>query len=122
MSKIRPLGKLQFSKSAAADVIAYNLYGAPVPKKTDGTDDTPPVLDYSANFLGQFPAPDATQETVVIDLSTVNGLMAADGEDFVFAVASQDAAGNISDMSATVIHPLDETPPDAPTNLVWIDG
>lgn len=119
MSRIRPLGILQFSKSNAVDVIAYNLYGKPVASDVDAAS---VAFDYDKDLLQQFPAPDASQSVVQIDLSKVNGLTASDGGNYAFAVASVDQANNISDFSAAIIHPLDATAPDAPTNLQWLDA
>lgn len=122
MSQVRPLGRLKFAKSVATDVVAYNLYGVAVAKNADGTPGRPPALDYAKNLLGSFPAPAATEANVVIDLAGINGLAVSDGQTYEFAVASVDSAGNISDFSASITHPLDQTPPDAPTGLVWEDA
>lgn len=115
--QIRPLGTLTFNKSTAADVVAYNLYGVAVTTAADGT--TTPVVAYD-NLVGSTPAPAATEAKVSFDLSTLNGLKGATGETYSFAVASVDATGNVSDLSASIIHPLDQTPPDAPTGLEWV--
>ena len=119
MSRIRPLGILQFNKSNAADVRGYNLYGKAVAANTDPST---VAFDYDKDLLQQFPAPDASQPVVQIDLSQVNGLTASDGGSYAFAVAAVDQANNISDFSGAIIHPLDATAPDAPTNLQWVDA
>lgn len=108
MSMVKPKGKFRFQASDAGDVTQYNLYG----KQDDGTDLT------QENLLMSIPAVNG-QVDYEINIADIPGLVGANGENFVFAVASQDSSGNISDFSEKQTVPLDETPPDAPKNFTY---
>jgi hypothetical protein len=113
MSLIKPKGKFNWQASTAADVVQYNLYG----KQADADPPESTVLA-PENLLYSIPVV-AGQTDYSINLSDIPGLLGANGENFVFSVASQDGSGNVSDFSNVAVIPLDETPPDAPTNFTY---
>jgi len=96
---------------AGADVVQYNIYG--LPATATPPESTP--IDLS-NLLTFVPVVTG-QAHYTLDLATIPGLLAANGEPYIFAVAAQDGAGNISDFSNVTVITLDETPRTRPQIL-----
>ncbi len=114
MSFVRPTGKFRWNASLAPDVVQYNIYGKQA--DADPPSDTQLTL---ADLKFTIPAVPGQAEYEV-NLADIPGLVGANGETYVFAVASQDAAGNISDFSQLAVFPLDATAPDAPGNFTFV--
>lgn len=112
----RPLGIFTFSAARNDDgsidnsVGQYNLYGKPGDENAsfDPTD-----LKYSIEAV-------ADQPTYSVDLGLIPGLLATNGENYAFAVAAQDRAGNIADFSNVQSFPLDEKAPNRITDFAYV--
>jgi len=114
MSLIRPKGKFTFSAAKLDDgttidpsVVSYNFYGAP-----SAPDFVPEDLKFSVPAV-------TDQATYEIDLADVPGLLGANGETYMFAVAAVDGAGNVADYSNRAEFPLDEKAPNAIADFAY---
>ena len=113
MALVKPKGKFSWTASAATDVVQYNLYG----KQADA--DPPENTELKPENLLHSITAVPGQTNYEVNLADIPGLVGANGENYVFAIASQDGSGNVSDFSNVAVIPLDETPPDAPTNFTY---
>lgn len=112
----KPLGMFTFSAAKNDDgsidnsVAQYNLYGKPGDENTvfDLTD-----LKYSMEAV-------ADQPTYSVDLGLIPGLLGSNGENYAFAVAAQDHAGNVGDFSNVQSFPLDEKAPNRITDFAYV--
>lgn len=116
MSLARPNGRFDFDASVATDVLKYVLLAK---QAADPQEDT------------QFVYPDDVKMDIAVvvgqahytvQLADVPGLLAANGENYAFTVATVDSAGNVSDFAPTQFVAVDETPPGPPQNFTFTAG
>lgn len=111
MSLVKPKGTFKWDRSTAVDVTQYLLFakvadaGADTQLAQEDLKFTTPAIVDQANYS--------------INLADIPGLLGANGEQWAFAVASQDASGNVSDFSPVQLVTLDETAPDVPPNFTF---
>ena len=112
----RPLGSFTFSASKTDDgaidtsVTEYGIYG----KQGDAS------VTFAAEDL-KFSVPAvADQETYTVNLADIPGLLGANGENYAFAVAAKDGAGNVADFSNVQSFPLDEKAPNAISDFLYV--
>jgi len=101
MSLIKPVGKLTWVASTATDVVGYRAYWT-----TDGV-----APSYTSTFVDvgnitevQLPFP---------------GMEAFEGV-LQVGIAAIDGAGNVSDITAPILVPLDQIAPAAPSGVVYV--
>lgn len=111
MSLVKPKGVFKWDKSVATDVVQYNLYAKPA-DSGGNTQMTPEDLKFTVPAV-------IDQANYSLNLADIPGLLGANGEQWGFAVASQDASGNVSDFSPVQLVTLDETAPDTPPNFTF---
>jgi len=95
--------KLTWVNSTSTDVVKHRLYLVP-----------------EAQAIDYFSSPHVDLD-VPINEYTLPGVFTIGEGNYRAGIASMDAAGNISNITEKVF-PLDQTPPNPPTNLQLVDG
>lgn len=112
----KPLGSFTFSAaknddgSIDASVLQYNIYG----KQGDAS------VTFAPEDLKFAVAAVADQAQYTVNLGDIPGLLGANGENYAFAVAAQDHAGNVADFSNVQSFPLDEKAPNAISDFTYV--
>lgn len=114
---VRPHGKFTFSAAKLDDgttidssLSGYNIYGVQADASLPNPADTPIGPQ---NLLTSTPYV-ADQESYEVQLGDIPGLQAANGQNYVFAVAAVEAStGNVAPFSNLLVVAVDETAPNA---------